>query len=435
MRGITINGSVLRELREDRLWSQADLASYSCEVALGEGDRQCGISRETVSKLERGSRTPGRRTLRYLVGALRPGLADLRRLLDGEPPLALAALTQPEGKETTGHDLLAAGLPVVATSSVDALERIAHALGRPTRVDDALLDALLRRTGRIGGAAIGIAPRVLAQPAITHLGTLERLHGCSMTPSCRQRLHAVAADAAALVGWLHWLMSCHAEARDAMTLAHRLAREAADDTVQARVLGFMSWMSSTIPTAGRRGDTAAAVALAAQATLLGYHAPPADRAWLAERYAVEQAAAGHAEVCWQRIEAAQRILKAGCPVVERPAGFFATFLETRNVAGSIGLCHALLGQPRQAQMALTRQLGEVDPSDLREVTALLSDLAIAYTLSGEPEPAARAAIEAVALARIGGLALNVERVRSARALMPGSWDDLSCIKKLDECLA
>ncbi|MGH8897684.1 MAG: helix-turn-helix domain-containing protein [Egibacteraceae bacterium] len=435
--GITIDGSVLRELREDRFWSQADLASYSCAFALSEGDRQCGISRETVSKLECGSRTPSPRTLRYLVGALRPSMADLRRLLDREPPQALADLALPPEEEAR-HDLLASGLVVATTPPVDALERIAHALGRPTRVSDPLLDALLGHTGRIGGAAAGITPQVLIQPATTHLGTLERLHGCSMTPAHRQRLHATTADAAALVAWLHWLMDRHADAQDAMTLAHRLAREAGDHTVQARVLSFMSWMSSTIPSAGQRGDTAAAVALAAQAALLGHRGPPADRAWLAERCAVENAAAGKADQCWRGMAAAQRLLEEAPSVEQRGGGFFTTFLgarDPRHVAGAVGLCHVLLHQPRQAEVVLTRQLSEVDPSDLRFVTMLLSDLAIAYTLSDEPQPAARSAIQAVALARVGGLDLNVERVRGVRALMPDSWTELACIQALDERLA
>lgn len=437
--GITIDGSALRELRQDRFWSQADLASHSCAFALSEGDRQCGISRETVSKLECGSRTPSPRTLRYLVGALRPGMAGLRRLLDREPPQALVDLALQEGEEEPRRrDLLASGLTVVVTSPVDATERIAHALGRPTRVDAPLLGALLGHTGRLGGAAVGVPPRALIQPAIAHLGTLERLHGHSMTPAHRQRLHAAAADAAALVGWLHWLMDDHADAQDAMTLAHRLARDACDDTVQARVLSFMSWMSSTIPSAGRRGTTAAALALAAQAAAVGHRGLPADRAWLTERCATEHAAAGHADACWRGMDVARRILEGKRSVEERPAGFFATFLgarDTRHVAGAVGLCHVLLGQPRQAEIVLTRQLSEVDPSDLRYVTALLSDLAVAYTLQDQPKPAARSAIEAVGLARIGGLPLHVERIRGVRALMPDSWTELTCIKDLDERLA
>jgi transcriptional regulator with XRE-family HTH domain len=437
--GITIDGSVLRELREERFWSQADLASHSCAFALAEGDRQCGISRETISKLERGSRIPSPRTLRYLVGALRPAMTDLRRLLGREPPQALADLVSPQEEEAAiDSDLPGSGLDMVLMSPIDALERIAHALGRPTRVDAPLLDALLGHTGRIGAAAIGIMPHALIQPAIAHLCTLERLHSCSMMPAHRQRLHAAAADAAALVGWLHWLMDRQADARDAVTLAHRLARDAGDHTVQARVLSFMSWMSSTIPSAGRRGDTAAAVALAAQAALLGHHASPADRAWLVERCAIEHAAAGKANLCWRGMAAARRILEEESSAGPRGEGFFGAFLGargTQHVAGAVGLCHVLLGHPRQAEVMLIRELDEADPSDVCFVTALLSDLAAAYTLQDEPAPAATCAIEAIGLARVGGITLNVERVRGVRALMPDSWTDLACIKALDELLA
>jgi transcriptional regulator with XRE-family HTH domain len=114
--GITINGSVLRELRENRFWSQADLASHSREFAWAEGDRQCGLSRETVSKLERQSRTPSPRTLRYLVGALRPPLVDLRRLLlDREPPEALVDLTRVDPSDLHYVTVLLSDLAVADT--------------------------------------------------------------------------------------------------------------------------------------------------------------------------------------------------------------------------------------------------------------------------------------------------------------------------------
>jgi transcriptional regulator with XRE-family HTH domain len=92
--GIEIDGSALRALRRDQLWSQQELADRCAEFARAAGDPQCGITRETVSKLERGQRSPTPPTLRYLIGALRPDPGGLRRLLGRDPPRALVGITE-----------------------------------------------------------------------------------------------------------------------------------------------------------------------------------------------------------------------------------------------------------------------------------------------------------------------------------------------------
>ncbi|MGH8932762.1 MAG: helix-turn-helix domain-containing protein, partial [Egibacteraceae bacterium] len=270
--GITISGSVLRALRNDRLWSQAELASRSGAFARAEGERQCGITREGVSKLERGIRSPSPRTLRYLIGALRPTMEQLRRLLGQEPPRALATLTQDadeswrQNSDAFHRRVLLSSLAAVAVASPhDTLQRIARALDRPARVDACVLDALLVQSGRLGVSALGLGPAPVIRAAVTHLHGIERLIEFSMANGERPRLQAVNADAAALVGWLSWLLDRRAEAAHAMSSATRLARESGDRLLQARVLGLLSWMASPIPTGGQRGDAATARSLAMRA--------------------------------------------------------------------------------------------------------------------------------------------------------------------------
>jgi transcriptional regulator with XRE-family HTH domain len=88
-RGIRLDGSVLRELRLGRLWTQRDLAARCVAFAAAHGDPHCGLNRESVSKLERGHRAPTFRTVRYLVGVLAPDEHELHRLLGrhGEPEI------------------------------------------------------------------------------------------------------------------------------------------------------------------------------------------------------------------------------------------------------------------------------------------------------------------------------------------------------------
>jgi transcriptional regulator with XRE-family HTH domain len=246
---VTINGPVLRALRTERLWSQAELASRSCAFAQAEGDRQCGITRETISKLERGHRAPSPRTLRYLIGALQPTVADLRRLLGREPP---RALTHVAGRERTPdaaarRDLLSSGLAAMATLPLD----------RRVRVNDLLL--LLTPSHRPGACTIGLAPVVLAGAAARHLRTIAQLHGYATTYGRRQWLHVVGADPAALVGWLSRSLDRRAEVEDAITLAWRLARVTDDRVLQDRVHSLLGWLASATHTgcSGRLGDATA----------------------------------------------------------------------------------------------------------------------------------------------------------------------------------
>ncbi|MGH8932007.1 MAG: helix-turn-helix domain-containing protein [Egibacteraceae bacterium] len=113
--GIPIDGNVLRRLREDRLWSQEDLAARARHFAADENDLQCGLDKITITKYERGARPRiGWRNLRYLVGALRPTLADLTMLLGGNPPPGLTDLTLDLKEDSTDRrHTLKAGLTAI----------------------------------------------------------------------------------------------------------------------------------------------------------------------------------------------------------------------------------------------------------------------------------------------------------------------------------
>ncbi len=440
--GIAISGSVLRALRHDRLWSQAELASRSGAFARAEGERQCGITREAVSKLERGGRSPSPRTLRYLIGALRPTREELRRLLGQEPPRALASLTQDvcsrDSDAVHRRALLSSLVTVTAASPHDTLRRIARALGCPARVDGGVLDALLAQSGRLGVSALGLGPAPVIRAAMTHLHGIERLVEFPMADGERQRVGAVNADAAALVGWLSWLLDRRAEAAHAMSSATRLARESGDRVLQARVLGLLSWMASPIPTGGQRGDAATARSLAMHAAAAARGGPPADRAWLIERTACEHAAAGEADACRRALWEARQLGPPRPARHDSPApGFFESFLALRPshaLDAAAGLCHVLLGESEEALATLTAIAGDADPSDLYDVGNLLCGLAAAHAQRGDVEAAARVAMQAVSLARRGGFPLNLLRVHGLRQGMPEWWEKDPAIRELDECL-
>ncbi|MGH8904914.1 MAG: hypothetical protein ACRDYA_25325, partial [Egibacteraceae bacterium] len=92
---VPIDGQVLAELREDRFWSQQRLAEQAQAFAKSQGE-PCALARTQVIGYEAArldnpkSRYPSRENLCYLVGALRPAMADLSRLVGRKPPSVLA---------------------------------------------------------------------------------------------------------------------------------------------------------------------------------------------------------------------------------------------------------------------------------------------------------------------------------------------------------
>ncbi|MGH8898935.1 MAG: helix-turn-helix domain-containing protein [Egibacteraceae bacterium] len=395
------------------------------------------------------------RTIRAWEAGARISL-DSQQLLDvalaradGEAKLRFALLTQGNslvlsdlvlsGSEdpTDRSQILKAIAGVGALGPLDVMERIAHVLGGSHRVDDRLLDGLHARTATIGGAWEELGPGVILGPALRHLGRLERLHSHSMTDAQRRRLHAVSADAAALLGHLSHHLNRTTDAMDYCALAQRFARDADDRAVQALVLGMKSMASSTIPNGGQRGDPKTALELLDQADALASHAPPSWRAWLAMRRSAEHALARETVGCWRAFETATRAVEDG-DGAEPPSGFLGGLIAAgrtaSHVAGVEGLCHTLFGEPRKAEVALIRTLRAVDPTDVEYVAVLLADLAYAYVLQREPEPACKSACAALDVVDGAGLALAVERVRGVRAQFPEPWASLDCVHELDERL-
>ncbi|MGH8907596.1 MAG: hypothetical protein ACRD0K_13980 [Egibacteraceae bacterium] len=92
---VPIDGRVLAELREDRFWGHGQLAERAQAFAKTQHE-VCALSRTQVIGYEAArledpqSRYPSRENLRYLVGALRPTMAALGRLVGRDPPSGLA---------------------------------------------------------------------------------------------------------------------------------------------------------------------------------------------------------------------------------------------------------------------------------------------------------------------------------------------------------
>ncbi|MGH8897359.1 MAG: hypothetical protein ACRDZ4_10140 [Egibacteraceae bacterium] len=456
--GIKIDSTVLRTLREDRMWSLNRLAKKGREFArsIGEGS---SLSRATLCRAEHGEHDPSPDTLRYVVGALRPSLADLHHLLrDAQPPEALVRLCQDAPRldpsprhggqaaddaewqaiSGKGHDtkrveffklIFAFGC---TPAPLDAIERVART--RDTDVSDALVADYETLTSALAQAYQQARPARLARAAQLHLDRLARvLDASAMEPTQRQRLTRCSGDTATLLGLLTFHTGQPSVAAGHLEDARRLARETGDPTLHAQALGSMSILHATSADGGRSGNPAAALELLDEAGARALHAPAAIRAWLAARRSEEQAAAHDASAFQRALEQARTALDVAASEGDA-GGFLAVFSgwDTTAMDGFEGVGYVLLKRPYEAEAALRRGLALAEGA--RRRANQLADLGAALALQNEPEMSTEVLHESLTLALKAGNAMGVERIRGVRAAFPESWALLPCVRELDDRL-
>lgn len=186
-------------------------------------------------------------------------------------------------------------------------ERVAHALGRPTRIDDRLLDGLHDHATALAGAFHALPAESLIGPAGEHLEVIVRLTHRSMGDTQRRRLCGLGADAATLTGWICLLLDRDADAHAYLALGQALAHESGDAALEAGVIGSMARARSPSLT-WRGGDPSYALELAQRADTLASRAPALMRSWLSERTAIENACAGDARASDWALDQARDML-------------------------------------------------------------------------------------------------------------------------------
>ncbi|MGH8910659.1 MAG: hypothetical protein ACRD0K_30230, partial [Egibacteraceae bacterium] len=263
--------------------------------------------------------------------------------------------------------------------------------------------------------------------------TLLALRERPMAQTERTRLEAVAVGSCAQAGLLAFFAGDRAVAGRCFALARTTAKDSGDATLHGQALVAASVLYSPIPTGGRGGDSRRAVALLTEGVQCLGHAAPEVRAWAYRWLGMELAAAGKERGFHQVMEIAGRLAdQAG---QQDPRGFFARYVAdlNRNSAGrDNGVGYVLLGRADQAVAALSpvRMVGS-----LQRWASRLSDIAAARVLQGEPEQACALLGEALDLTLDNGRWMGVERILGVRARFPqGKWDDLPCVRELDERL-
>ncbi|MGH8904660.1 MAG: hypothetical protein ACRDYA_23990, partial [Egibacteraceae bacterium] len=271
----------------------------------------------------------------------------------------------------------------------------------------------------------------LLGPAREHLsGVVNGFHRV-MLPGERSELLAVAVDMACLCGWLSRSSGAVGDAHAYVALAVDFAEASAQPELAARAFGSQSILKSSLYVPGpQSGDPREALELLERAM------PGAEagilRAWLALRAAEEHAVLGERDACLRYLEIAQSELGRG-----DGSGFFSTqaFFPSwdAELAWRRGRCSALLGE---AEPALTELRAAAGSTCSKRMLALIqADTALAWVVTGEPEPTCAAAMHSLDVCEAINYAVGVQRILEVRARVDPRHEGLECVRELDQRLA
>ena len=446
----------LRELREERGWTQQEVAEQVSRLAWLRRRERVGVNADMVAKWERGEKRPSPRYRDLLcllfaadAQALGIGVAvqvtasthsdpddsSLIATLGGAASLldqlgAAGAILQPRMFGIWKDELMQrrALLKLIGlattTSFVSLSEGDPSRAGKPTPATAQDLDHL---AGRYQALYHSTAPAVLMTPVIAHLETLRDLLRQGGAVSVRRRLFTNQARVATLAGRLAFFdLRDSLTARGYYSLALESAGEAGEHLQAAGALAHMAF----IPAADH-GFAAAVEYLRAA----GRHASrrPANRvaSWL---HAVEseiQANAGANDAALAAIDQAREALVKPGLTADLP--WFDYYDDTR-LSGFAGYATLRAGRFEESRAALTDALGRLPRTAVKQRAVFLTDIATVELSSGDLDQACRTAGDAADHLRQAGYAVGFGRLRNFRRSVE-RWSESRPVRMLDEQLA
>jgi tetratricopeptide (TPR) repeat protein len=384
------------------------------------GEPGLGVNGTMVGRWERGEREP-RPPYPKLLAALYGTDAHELGLMGSRGPAGCGRLEDDMERRTLLR-LLAGALaaPVLGWDTADA-HRLAGALGRPSRADEAtvaVVEASIANARRLDDL---FGPRVAVKPALAQREVIRTLLGGGPSEAVRGRLAEASAGLSQLLGWLAFDMNDHATARAYFNEGLQTAREAEAQPLVAYLLGHLSSLSNY------EGKPPEALAFAEAAR--GHSELGPLQSWLAAVEA-EASAAVHdragTEKALDRARATFAAAEEGLP--------WLYFWDQPELESWVGTCYVRLNLAEPARQALEQTLAGADASMVRDHAIFFARLAATYLPDGEIEEVCRLAGEALTIAASTRSDRAVQRVRELRAQL-APWAAETTVRDLDDHLA
>lgn len=295
---------------------------------------------------------------------------------------------------------------VVVLGSLEPWERLSWALQRPTATDQRMVDDLEAVTVQLARLEREVqGPRLLLAPVGAHLDLLTGLLRAAPPAAVRQRLCSLAAEAAALAGWLRWDLGDFAAAAGYFKAGVQAAREAEDGPLAAYLIGSLASAPFYMERPERR------LRILAQAT----GASPHTAAWLRALEGGAYALAGRVGDFQAAFDGAKELLLQPDHTPRPRAPFFdGTYLAEEEAAG-----YLRLGMPSTAAGTLGQVL---DRAQGRMRLWLQLDLAYAAAAEGETELAVHHALAILGQAQADAIEPILEPLRRLPDVLPSKLD-------------
>lgn len=452
--------SRLRQAREDRGWTQQDVADQLGRLAWLRNRERVAVNSDMVAKWERGAKNPSTRyrdLLCLLFGAT-PEYLGIGRTPAAGTPQATATPTvsdqalvdalggtaaileqlgtaggilQPKMFEAWRDDVMqrravlklmgilpsAAALPSAADT---ARQRRA---GKP---DPETVRDLEQLADRYQALYHSTAPAVLITPVAAHLATLGDLLRQGPAPAERRRLLINRARVGTLAGRLAFFdLQDPMSARAYYNLATEAAREAGDHLQAAAALAHVAF----IP-AAEHGFHAALDYLHGAATHAEREPHSGVRSWLSAVESEMHTNAGNHTAALHAVDHARDALTD--PGLAPALPWFDYFNATR-LAGFAGYTALRAGRYDDARTELRGALDTLPATAIKQRAVFLADLATVELHEGNVDHACRIASDAADQLHQAGYATGAGRLREFRAAVE-PWKTTAPVKALDEQL-
>lgn len=325
--------------------------------------------------------------------------------------------------------------PLDGFMHTDALERLAHALKKPTQVDQLTLthlESVTRKERLRFVTSEGADWYDLFCEASGHLDVLIRLLEQTQSTPTYTLLCTLASETTLLIGDMFFNAGQNDTSRRYYTLALETAKEAHHDVLQAVILGRMGFLPIY------SGTPDQALPLIEQArSLVTQNAADIVPAWLWAITAEAYANMGEAPACAHALEQAEWLLNRGrtgqVPLAFEENTAHALFGPLKLLAFQ-GTCFIRLRQPEAAQAVLHTHLDSLSATHLHHQSITLVDLGMANALQGDMKEACHYASRALSLVAQTGSGRVLQRaVHLRRELDP--WKNTPSVRQLDEHLA
>jgi transcriptional regulator with XRE-family HTH domain len=446
----------LRALREERGWTQQDVAEQISRLAWLRRREHVGVNADMVAKWERGEKRPSPRYRELLsllfgtdaqtlgIGVAAQPVAEVRSeaqdgsliaTLGGAASLldqfgAAGAILQPRMFGVWKDELMhrRALLKLIGLATTTGFAAFADAdgsrSGKPSPETVRDLDELADRYQVLYHST---APAVLMTPVVAHLETLRDPLRPGADPHLRRKLFVNRARVATLAGRLAFFdLRDSLAARGYYNLALESAREAGDHLQAAAALAHLAF----IPAADY-GFGAALDYLRGAARHVQKQPDRRVASWL---YAIEseiQTNAGSHAAALAAVERALATLEK--PGLDRDLPWF-DYYDTTRLSGFAGYATLRAGRLDESRSALTAALDQLPGRAVKQKAVFLTDIASVDLACGDLDQACALAADAAQQLHHAGYAVGFGRLKEFRAAV-ARWSDSTPVRTLDEQLA